>query len=302
MTTPVREAMAAFAAELARWRVERGLSKKQLARLMGFDASYVSHIEALRHRPTAAFARRAENVLLSDDRSIWREFLRYEYWRRASARRAQPSAGPLAHYTLVVEEEVTTLSYDRGSYSCSVTHRLVNRGRRRVTRHIVQVYTEGILDIGARKSASFLRDELQFHASLGSDHYEPIEWALPDGGDTLDEVLLLFKTADIPVPLYSDERTMLMFGYRLPEQRQIPQFERDVRTPTLLLRIRLDFPSELEPTAWGEQTSFAKEDALPDPSIDSVGRAGRVEFEWQIENPMLLTHFRFGWRFNCNRK
>src|SRR4029450_5060154 len=42
---------------------ERGLSKKQLAAEMGFDPSYISHVEAKRHRPTEDFARRADTVL-----------------------------------------------------------------------------------------------------------------------------------------------------------------------------------------------------------------------------------------------
>jgi len=50
--SPVQRASEAFVADFARWRVERGMSKKQLAAAMGFDASYVSHVEARRHRPT----------------------------------------------------------------------------------------------------------------------------------------------------------------------------------------------------------------------------------------------------------
>ena len=53
MTNPVVERAAeAFADELKEWRLSRGLTKKQLAAEMGFDPSYVSHVEARRHRPT----------------------------------------------------------------------------------------------------------------------------------------------------------------------------------------------------------------------------------------------------------
>src|SRR5262245_39364099 len=55
--SPVQRASAEFVAEFARWRLERGLSKKQLAAEMGFDPSYLSHIEAHRHRPTEDFAK-----------------------------------------------------------------------------------------------------------------------------------------------------------------------------------------------------------------------------------------------------
>src|SRR3954464_12589575 len=47
---------AAFADALARLRMSRGLNKKTLARMMGFDPSYVSHVENGRHRPTLEFA------------------------------------------------------------------------------------------------------------------------------------------------------------------------------------------------------------------------------------------------------
>ncbi len=62
-TSPLERAADSFAAELARHRTGRGLTKKQLATMMGFDPSYVSHVEGRRHRPTEDFARRAEAVL-----------------------------------------------------------------------------------------------------------------------------------------------------------------------------------------------------------------------------------------------
>ena len=63
MSSPlVDRAADAFAATLLEWRAKRGLSKKQLAAVMGFDPSYVSHVEARRHRPTEDFARRQPMV------------------------------------------------------------------------------------------------------------------------------------------------------------------------------------------------------------------------------------------------
>ncbi|WP_234445291.1 helix-turn-helix domain-containing protein [Streptomyces rimosus] len=35
-----------YAAEVARWREVRGMSKRALALAMGFDPSYVSHVES----------------------------------------------------------------------------------------------------------------------------------------------------------------------------------------------------------------------------------------------------------------
>jgi transcriptional regulator with XRE-family HTH domain len=52
-----------FNAELTRWRERRGLSKKRLAAAMGFDASYLSHVEAGRMSASELFARKAEESL-----------------------------------------------------------------------------------------------------------------------------------------------------------------------------------------------------------------------------------------------
>src|SRR6266498_636988 len=81
-TSPIERAAETFAAELALWRVERGLSKKQLAARMGFDPSYVSHVEGRRHKPTEDFARRAEAVLGAGG-MIWQRFQEYDELRHA---------------------------------------------------------------------------------------------------------------------------------------------------------------------------------------------------------------------------
>src|SRR5690348_15834946 len=80
-TSPLDKAADAFANELAQWRAERRLSKKQLAAEMGFDPSYVSHVEGRRHRPTEDFAKRAEAVLDAGG-AIWQRFSEYDELRR----------------------------------------------------------------------------------------------------------------------------------------------------------------------------------------------------------------------------
>src|SRR5688500_9736582 len=94
-TSPIERAADSFAAELARHRTERGLSKKQLATLMGFDPSYVSHVEGRRHRPTEDFARRAEAVLEASG-AIWQRFREYDelrHGRSTPAHREHPAPG-----------------------------------------------------------------------------------------------------------------------------------------------------------------------------------------------------------------
>src|SRR5262252_2842789 len=115
----VERAAEAFAAALQRWRTERGLSKKQLAATMGFDPSYVSHVEARRHRPTDDFARRAENALRAGGAIVAR-FRDYEAARQGSSTRPRhPDVAELRLVTsagLVVEHEDAQLSYSDGQY------------------------------------------------------------------------------------------------------------------------------------------------------------------------------------------
>jgi hypothetical protein len=272
---------------------------------MGFDPSYISHIEGQRHRPTEDFARRAERVLQSDD-AIWRQFVRYDRLRRGSSTGPDRSVEPVAHgshdITVEVEEEVTTLSYRPDWYHYSVVHHLVNRGSKPVTRHIVQVDVDRSSAAADSSVPAYRKtfsgwDDMQFQATLGSDSPEPIKWVPPRSRAAFDEVLLLFEGADVPLPLYPAQRATVTYSYRLPERKHSLGFERDIRTSTWRLRVRLDFPASLEPVVWGQQTSLATESALPEPSRWQAEDASRVEFEWRLENPMLLTHFRFGWAF-----
>ncbi len=82
----VEQAAEAFAAEVAYWREVRGLAKRELARRMGFDPSYVSHVESGRHKPTEDFARRAEETL-NAGKAIGKRWLDYEVAKPARHQR-----------------------------------------------------------------------------------------------------------------------------------------------------------------------------------------------------------------------
>ncbi|MBO0869727.1 MAG: helix-turn-helix transcriptional regulator, partial [Micromonosporaceae bacterium] len=97
ISAAVDQTLRDFASECARWRLIRGLTKKQLAAAMGFDPSYISHVERGRHPPTANFASRAE-AALDAGQEIWNRYLRYEAATGQPAGRlagwAQPPARP----------------------------------------------------------------------------------------------------------------------------------------------------------------------------------------------------------------
>src|SRR5438309_12117887 len=87
LAEPDRLALAteAFASELRHWRDLRGLSQKRLAAAMSYDASYISKIEGGQQRPSAGFARRADEVLEAGG-AIERRWREYEAGRRAAGR------------------------------------------------------------------------------------------------------------------------------------------------------------------------------------------------------------------------
>src|SRR5690349_22445659 len=113
--SPLERATGEFADALAQWRVQRGLTKRALAAEMGFDPSYVSHVEGRRHRPTQDFARRAEVVLRAGG-EIWRSYATYEAVRQSAATDlpAPPTSGPARwippNTGLVIEREHARLS------------------------------------------------------------------------------------------------------------------------------------------------------------------------------------------------
>ncbi|MEK8142720.1 helix-turn-helix transcriptional regulator [Streptomyces sp. M10(2022)] len=85
-----------FAAEVARWREVRGMSKRALAKAMGFDPSYVSHVESGRHKPSEDFARLADEAL-NAGKAIWRRWCEYEKARARTSRTSSAPPAPRRH-------------------------------------------------------------------------------------------------------------------------------------------------------------------------------------------------------------
>ncbi|MEV6158476.1 helix-turn-helix transcriptional regulator [Nonomuraea sp. NPDC052129] len=63
----------AFGVVLALWRNRRKMTKRALAEAMGYDRSYISHIESGRYRASEDFVRRAE-AALSAAGELWRSW------------------------------------------------------------------------------------------------------------------------------------------------------------------------------------------------------------------------------------
>ena len=306
MTSPQDRAADAFAAELARWRTERGLSKKQLAGKMGFDPSYVSHVEGRRHRPTEDFARRAEAVLEADG-EIWLRYTEYEELRRAP--RTGVPAGPLPVAEqwlppgtgLVVEYELAELSYVDGRYHCTVRRDLYNAGPEPVTRYPVRIAVDSFPGNPERSNQYYRQhplswDELHLEGFFGDEPGERMGLRPIYDRDSFKEVWLLFENDQARFPLYRGQRATITYRYQVGEDKWGQYFQRAVRIPTRRLSVRLDFPADRVPVVWGVQTSLTAESALRTP-VEHSGSGDRVIFTWSTEHPPMHTRYRLEWRF-----
>jgi peptide deformylase len=302
----VERAADAFAAELTRWRLERGLSKKQLAGQMGFDPSYVSHVEGRRHRPTEDFARRAEAVLQAGG-GIWRCFQEYD-----EVRRVRSTAGPtdlvpeqwLPPGTgLVVEQEVASLSYQDGAYLYDIRRALYNAGTEPVTRYLVRLAVDRYPNQPER-SNRYHHDHPLTWAELdvkafwgGPSAREPMDWRPKRDRDTDKEVWLLFENEQGRFPLYPGERTTIEYTFTIGEEKFGQWFQRAIRLPTRRLTIHLDLPAELEPQVWGVEASLSAEEGPLRTPITREESGGRARFEWTTDAPVLNARYRLEWRF-----
>jgi peptide deformylase/transcriptional regulator with XRE-family HTH domain len=307
MTHPQVEAAAdAFSAALVHWRAHRRMTKKQLAAEMGFDPSYVSHLEARRHRPTDDFARRAEAVLDSGG-EIMQRFREYDEARQSFAAPAERAARPAAvvpepwvpsEVGLIIEAEESTLVMTDGAYRCEVRRDLYNPGVEPVTRYQVRIAVDrypGEPDRSNRhhRDHPLTWDELGFTAVCGD---EVMRWQRRHDRDAYKEVWLLFENDDAHFPLYPGQRATIHYGYTVGDDKWGPWFQRVVRLPTRRLALRLDLPADARPVVWGTAGSLTAEARpLPTPLRDSVAGDRRV-FEWSTENPPLNSRYRLEWR------
>src|SRR5579859_4428755 len=224
MTSPQDRAADAFARELARWRVERGMSKKQLAGEMGFVPSYVSHVEGRRHRPTEDFARRAEAVLQAEG-EIWLRYTEYEEARRAP-RTGPANPAPVVEQWLppgtglVVENEMAELSFADGWYHCQVRRDLYNAGPEPVTRYPMRISVD-LFPGNAERSNQYYREhpltweEIKLVGLYGDEPGEPMGLRPIWDRDSFKEVWLLFENDQGRFPLYRGQRATITYRYQV---------------------------------------------------------------------------------------
>jgi hypothetical protein len=306
----LRLAQNRFAAELRHWRELRRLPKKQLANQMGYDPSYVSHIEGCNLHPTEGFARRADAVLGAGG-SIWQR------WREFAAARVRPaSATPLALFSspaepaaepgqLLVEQDQAVLEYDGGSYHLRMAKRLRNASDSVVTRFLIRIAVDrypGQADRSNRhyRSNPLTLPELDLRAFCGDEgRAEPMAWQAKHDRDSFKELWLLFENAQGKFPLYPGEATWIRYGYTVGADKWGHWFQRAVRLPTLRLTVQLRFPLALQPVVWGTETSLALgELPLPTP-IRRRDEGEWARFDWATDQPLPQARYRLEWRFRA---
>lgn len=305
-SSPIERTAATFVAVFSRWRAERGLTKKHLAAQMGFDPSYLSHIERGRHRPTADFARRAELVLRTGG-AIWQAYIEYDDARTAAARSRRdlvpehwrpPGPGP------VVEQEIATLSYQDGHYRCVVQRRLYNAGTEPLSRWLARIAVDRYpqdteLSNAHHRNHPLALPELALYAVCGEpdNGREPMAWQVKQDRDAMKEIWLLFENGSGQFPLYPGQRTTIEYGYTVREELWGPWFQRAVRLPTGRLIMRLDLPTPPDPQVWGIETSLSNGEAPLRTPVTREQQLDRAVFAWETEAPPVHARFRLQWRF-----
>lgn len=279
---------------------------------MGFDPSYVSHIEGRRHRPTEDFARRAEAVLGAGG-AIWRRFQEYDEVRQTrnlgtllTREPAVPSQWLPPGAGLVIELEEAQLSYDGRTYSLVVRRALYNAGGDPVTRYLMRVSIDRFpgqpqLSNAHHRTHPLTLEELGLQAECGeAGTTEPMHWRAKVDRDAFKEIWLLFENDHGRFPLYPGERTTVQYRYSVSDTKWGNWFERAVRLPTRRLAVQMRFPARLDPQVWGVETSMAAEEApLRTPILRE--REGEHElFTWRTDDPTLNTRFQLQWRFRSS--
>ncbi|MGW1617055.1 helix-turn-helix domain-containing protein [Streptomyces sp. NPDC002285] len=303
----VEEAAENFAAEVARWREVRGLSKRTLAERMGFHPSYVSHMESGRHKPTEDFARRADETL-NAGKAIWRKWNEYETARArqttaaaavpAPRRTEQPYATGSA---IVVEHDAARLDYDGSRYRLTMRRLLRNTGTAPITRYLIRISVDRYPGDPERSNAHYRAHPLTWDelALTTTCRGEVMRWEAKHDRDAFKEVWLLFDNDQGRFPLYPGDSVWIEYAYTVSDTKWGRWFQRAVRLPTEHLEVTLAFPAALDPVVWGTETSMTAE-ASPLPSAPARREEdGMRLFTWSTARPALHARYRLEWRFRA---
>ncbi|MCX5189012.1 peptide deformylase [Streptomyces sp. NBC_00268] len=302
----VEEAAENFAAEVARWREVRGMSKKALAQLMGFHPSYVSHMESGRTKPSEDFARRADETL-NAGKAIWHLWCEYEAAKVRATAAAAPATPrrteqPYATGSAVaVEHDTARLDYDGTSYRLTMRRLLRNTGTEPITRYLIRISVDRYPGEPERSNAHYRAHPLTWNelALTAVCRGEAMRWEAKHDRDAFKEVWLLFENDQGRFPLYPCESVWIEYAYTVSEDKWGHWFQRAVRLPTEHLEVELAFPADLDPVVWGTETSMTAEASPLRTAPSRREENGATVFTWSTSEPILHARYRLEWRFRA---
>jgi peptide deformylase len=283
----------AFGSALRRWRHLRTMSQQSMSTTMGFDRSYISHVESGRHPASAEFARKADTVLNAAG-ALWKAW-------QDNGRCGELTAPATSRGTagLVVEHDHAELRYDGTRFTAAMLRTIRNAGAEPVTRYLVRISVDrypGDPDASNRlyRQHPLTLDELGLVAHCNG---ERMDWMVKLDRDSFKEIWLRFENDQGRFPLYPGQRATLQYAYTVGHDKWGPWFQRAIRLPTLAVSVRLVFPAELQPAVWGTETSATAEAvALRTPITRHLDGQAEI-FTWSASEPPLNARYRLEWRF-----
>ncbi|MEU3309983.1 peptide deformylase, partial [Nocardiopsis sp. NPDC006832] len=285
MTSPSPDG---FRTALAHWRKQRRMTKKALAEAMGFDPSYVSHVESGRYPPSEEFARLAEQKL-STGGELWRS------WQMAPG--VQPTSA--GNGELFVDLDHAELRYYEGTYTASMRRRVVNGGNEPVTRYLVRISVDRYpgrpeLSNELYRNHPLTWEQLRLTASCDG---EPMAWVPKHDRDSFKEVWLSFENQDSMFSLYPGQAAVLEYSYVVGSDQWGRWFQRAIRLPTRAVSVELRFPDSMNPRVWGTETSSTAAAVPLRSAIQRREEDGEVSFIWHTNDPPIGARYRLEWQW-----
>ncbi|GAA5604503.1 peptide deformylase [Streptomyces griseus] len=282
-----------FAAELKHFREVRGLAKAELARRLKISPSYVSHLESGRERGSSDLARRLETELDAGGK-LWKAWKDDDSGPQLVPESADvpPSAG------ILVLEDSAALRYDGTHYHLTMHRRLRNTGTEPITRYLVRIAVDRYPGEPERSNALYRAhpltwEELQVEAHCGDEQMGRV---IKHDRDAFKEIWLEFANSRTRFPLYPGQEAGITYSYSVTADKWGPWFQRAVRLPTRELTVSLSFPTDLQPTVWGTETSLSANAApLRTPPAHAVD-ADHTVYTWTTLDPPLHARYRMEWR------
>ncbi|MFF8917452.1 peptide deformylase [Streptomyces sp. NPDC015032] len=282
-----------FAAELTHFREVRGFTKAEVARRLRISPSYVSHLESERERGSSDLARRLDKELDAGGK-IWKAWQEVDGSAQPIPEAAEtpPSAG------ILVLEDTADLRYDGSVYHLTMHRSLRNTGTEPITRYLVRIAVDRYPGEPERSNALYRNhpltwEELQLQAHCGDEEMGRV---VKHDRDAFKEVWLEFANTRTRFPLYPGQETGIAYSYSVTADKWGPWFQRAVRLPTRQLTVSLSFPTALQPTVWGTETSLSASFApLHTPPTQVVDEDHTV-YTWTTLDPPLHARYRMEWR------